>query len=440
MVLLKRQLQGIKVDHCKNTMNHVTETMPIPDYVYISMSQHIGVPCDPLVESGDYVTVGQLIGDTGAPVSAPVHSSVSGTVVSVEEIMSSLGTMDKTIVIRTDNKQTPCPELSPPTVQTREDFIKAVRASGLVGLGGAAFPTHIKYNPKNFEQVKTLVINGAECEPFITSDYRTMMEDTQDILDGIRLIMKYLELEHCYVGIEDNKPEAIKLLSGMTEKSADISIVKLLSKYPKGAERVLIYETTGKVLAPGKLPADIGIIVSNITSVAFIGQYFKTGMPLVRKRITVDGSAVSAPKNIFAPIGTQIYEIINFCGGYKRLPKKVIMGGPMMGRSIYHDGKSLIKNNNAILAFHEEQAFIGKETACINCGRCTRACPLYLMPTAIAREYKAENIDALIKLKVSICMECGCCSYVCPAKKQLSMINRLAKVLVKEAQSKNGKI
>ena len=439
MKLFKKHLHGIILDHSKNTMNDTTETMPVPEMVYISMSQHIGVPCSPLVVVGDEVTVGQKLGDSDSPVSAPVHSSVSGTVVSIDEIMSSLGTMDKTVVIKTDKKQTTYPEIQIPNTDTREEFVRAVRESGLVGLGGAAFPTHVKYNPKNIDQVKTLIVNGAECEPFITSDYRTMMEDGQDIIDGIHLIMRHLDLDRCYIGIEENKPEAMKTLSRLTENSQQISIVRLNSKFPKGAERVLIYETTGKVLAPGKLPADIGVIVSNITSVAFLGQYFKTGMPLINKRITVDGNAVSTPKNVLAPIGTQIFEIINFCGGYKKIPKKIIMGGPMMGRTIYHDGKALIKNNNAILAFDEAQSCMPKETACINCGSCARVCPLHLMPTAITKAYKHDDIDALKRLKVSICMECGCCSYVCPAKKQLSMINRLAKAKVKEAEQ-SGKI
>lgn len=439
MKLFEKHLHGIKADHSKNTMNNATETMPVPDMVYISMSQHIGAPCRPFVAVGDKVLVGQKLGDSESPVSAPVHSSVSGTVVSIDEIMSSLGTMDKTVVIKTDKIQTSYPELQVPKAETREEFVRAVRESGLVGLGGAAFPTHVKYNPKNIDQVKTLIVNGAECEPFITSDYRTMMEDSQDIIDGINLIMKHLDLDRCYIGIEENKPEAIKKLGLLAEKSQRISIVKLNSKYPKGAERVLIYETTGKVLAPGKLPADIGVIVSNITSVAFLSQYFRTGMPLINKRITVDGNAVSTPKNVLAPIGTQIYEIIDFCGGYKKVPKKIIMGGPMMGRTIYHDGKPLIKNNNAILAFDDTQAYIPKETACINCGSCARVCPLHLMPTAIARAYKHDDIAALKRFKVSICMECGCCSYVCPAKKQLSMISRLAKAKVKEAEQ-SGKI
>lgn len=439
MALFKRRLHGIKVPHRKNTMSQATELMGVPDVVYITMSQHIGAPCKPLVAVGDQVAVGQLIGDTDAFVSAPIHSSVSGKVTAIEDILSSLGTMDKTVVIKSDKKQTVCEGIRVPQVNTREEFIKAVRDSGLVGLGGAAFPTHIKYNPKNIAEVKTLVINGAECEPYITSDYRTMLEDGPDVVEGIQLLMKHLTLDHCYIGIEDNKPEAITHLTRLTEEMPEITIVALGSKYPKGAERVLIYETTGKALPPGKLPAEIGVIVSNVTSVAFLGQYFRTGMPLIQKRITVDGDAVSTPKNLMVLIGTQIFEIIDFCGGYKSPPKKVIMGGPMMGRAIYHDGNSLIKHNNAILALSEEAAYMEKETPCINCGRCTRACPLMLMPTLIAKAYENGDMKGLQKHKVSICMECGSCSYVCPAKRQLNMINRLAKAKLKEAET-NGKI
>jgi electron transport complex protein RnfC len=432
MGLFKKHLNGIHVGSFKNTMDCQSEIMPVPDRVYMSMVQHIGAACQPLVSPGDMVKVGQPIGDSDAPVSAPIHSSVSGKVLSIEDIMSSLGTKDQMIVIETDKLQTVWEGIKVPKVETREEFVKAIRASGLVGLGGAAFPTHIKYSPKNFNDVKTLIINGAECEPYITSDYRSMLESTAHIINGCRLVMKYLELTQCYIGIEDNKPKAIEALTQAAANDPAISIITLKSQYPQGAERVLIYETTGKSLPPGKLPAEIGVLVSNISSVAFISRYFKTGMPLIRKRITVDGNAVTTPKNLYAPIGASIYDVIQFCGGYKTVPRKILMGGPMMGRAIYDDKKALIKNNNAILAFDEEQVRELPETACIKCGRCVQACPLNLMPTYIAKAYESEDLDALKKLKVTICMECGCCSYVCPAKKQLAMTNRLAKKLVLE--------
>jgi len=432
MGLFKRHLKGIHVDYRKNTMECKTEIMPVPKRLYISMVQHIGAPCVPLVSPGDEVKVGQKIGDSDAFVSAPIHSSVSGKVIAIEDIMSSLGTKDKTIVIESDGLQTLCQGLTPPQVSTREEFVKAVRASGLVGLGGAAFPTHVKYSPKNIDDVKILIINGAECEPYITSDYRTMLESTKHVVNGARLVMKYLGLEKCYIGIEDNKPKAIAAISEEAAGDPSIEILTLRSQYPQGAERVLIYEATGRPLPPGKLPADIGVLVSNVSSVSFISRYFKTGMPMMRKRITVDGDAVCTPKNLYAPIGAQIKDVIDFCGGYKSVARKIIMGGPMMGRAIYDDDKAIIKNNNAILAFNEDQVTEHPETGCIKCGRCVASCPLDLMPTYIAKAYEAEDIDMLKKLKVTICMECGCCSYVCPAKKQLALTNRLAKKLVLE--------
>lgn len=438
MFSFKKSLKSIHLDHHKTTMELNTEIMPIPDKVFLSVVQHIGAPCEPLVKIGDLVKVGQLVADSKAYISAPVHSSVSGTVVKIENIMSSLGSMDKTIVIETDKKQEIWEGIAPPTITCREDFIKAIRESGLVGLGGAAFPTHVKYNPKNIDEVDTLIVNGAECEPYITSDYRTMMGDTESIADGIHIIMENLGLTKCFIGIEKNKPLAIIKMRNAIQGMSGVTVVPLDSTYPQGAERVMIYETTGKTLPPGKLPADIGIIVSNIGTVGFVSEYINTGMPLISKRVTVDGNAVVTPKNLRVPIGARICDIIVYCGGYSKPPKKILMGGPMMGRAIYNHEKALIKNNNAILVFDYDTAIIPEETACINCGRCYLSCPLNLMPTAIAKEYDRNNIDGLKKLKVTICMECGCCTYVCPAKKQLSMINRLSKKLVLEEGKGNA--
>lgn len=434
----KRHLQSIKVSHEKHTAACETQVMPIPDTVSISMSQHIGAPCSPLVKKGDYVKVGQPIGDTDAFVSAPIHSSVSGTVTGIERIRSVMGGEDPIIVIETDKKQEIWEEVKPPEINSREDFIKAVRNSGLVGLGGAAFPTHIKYNPQNLEEVDTLIVNGAECEPFITSDHRLMLENTQDIIDGALLVMEQLGLKKGYIGIEENKPDAIALLDKMLaeQNHPELKTVTLRARYPQGAERVLVYEITGKKMDAGMLPAQLGVILSNITTIAFVGQYFKDGMPLVSKRITVDGSAVAEPKNIIAPIGTSISDIIGFCGGYKAEPKKILMGGPMMGRAVFSDRVPLVKNNNAILAFAGEQALVPEETGCINCGRCHKACPFKLLPTAFADAYENRDTERLNQLQINQCMECGSCAYVCPAKRPLGFINKLSKALVKEEASK----
>ena len=430
-----RHLPSIDAGHYKNTSKCETERMPIPDIVKISMSQHIGAPCQPLVQKGDSVKVGQKIGDVDAFVSAPIHSSVSGIVTGIETQRNAMGGTDTLVVIETDKKQEMDPDIKVPEVEDLAGFVKAVRESGLVGLGGASFPTHIKYNPQNIDEVHTLIVNGAECEPFITSDHRTMLEDTQDIIDGMLLIMKYIGLDEGYIGIEDNKPDAIEKLNTMFKEQGltNLHTFPLQARYPKGAERVLVYEITGKEMAAGVLPAALGVILSNVTSVAFVGKYFRTGIPLVEKRMTVDGSAVTTPKNIIAPIGAQITDIIEFCGGYKEEPKKILMGGPMMGRAIPSDTMPIVKNNNAILAFSKAQADIPEETACINCGRCHQACPFGLLPTAYADAYQAKDAEKLSRLKVMQCMECGSCSFVCPARRPLVFMNKLGKALVKEA-------
>ena len=431
----QKHLQSIHVSHYKHTAGCATEVMPIPDVVKISMSQHIGAPCKPLVAKGDYVKVGQLIGDTDAFVSAPIHSSVSGTVTGLEEQRNAMGGIDTLVVIETDKKQEICEEVKVPEVEDLAGFVKAIRASGLVGLGGASFPTHIKFNPRNIDDVHTLIVNAAECEPFITSDHRLMLEDAEDLIAGCQLVMKYIGLDEGYIGIEENKMDAIEHLDKLLAAKGitNIKTFKLQARYPKGAERVLVYEITGKTMNAGVLPADLGIILSNVTTIAFVGQYFRNGMPLVSKRMTIDGDAVATPKNVIAPLGTMINDVIAFCDGYKQEPRKILMGGPMMGRAIFSDTMPIVKNNNAILAFSKEQALVKEETACINCGRCHSACPFKLIPTALADAYDRRDAEALSRLKVMQCMECGSCSFICPARRPLGFINKLGKAVVKEA-------
>lgn len=434
-----KHLNSIKVSHEKHTAACETEIMAIPETVCISMSQHIGAPCKPQVKKGDYVKVGQVIGDTDAFVSAPIHSSVSGTVQQLTTIRSVTGGEDQVIIIEADGKQELSEEIKPPVVNDMKDFIAAVRASGVVGLGGASFPTHIKLNPKNLDEVDTLIVNAAECEPFITSDHRLMLENTEDILDGMMAIMKYLDLKEGYIGVEENKPDAIETLNkaiAARGKSEVIKVQVLRARYPQGAERVMVYEVTGKTLDAGMLPAQVGIILSNVTTIAFIGQYLRTGKPLTKKRVTIDGNAVKEPKNILVPIGARIADVIEACGGYKEEPKKILMGGPMMGRAVYSDEFPIIKNNNAILAFDGAQTLIPEETGCIKCGMCHRACPFNLLPVSMVAAYEKKDAEKLEALKVMQCMECGSCSYVCPAKRPLSFTHKMAKGFLKEAASK----
>ncbi len=433
-----KHLNSIDAGHYKNTAKCKTEIMPVPDIVKISMSQHIGAPCQPLVKKGDEVKVGQLIGSTDAFVSAPIHSSVSGKVIGIETQRNAMAGNDTLVVIETDKKQELLEGITPPSAENLEEFVQVIKESGLVGLGGASFPTWIKFNPKNIDEVDTLIVNAAECEPFITSDHRQMLEDPQDIIDGMALVMKHLGLKEAYIGIEANKPDAIELLDKMFKEQGydNMHTFTLLDKYPKGAERVLVYEITGKEMKAGVLPAALGIILSNVTSIAFVGQHFRTGVPLVNKRMTIDGDAVTTPKNIIAPIGTMIHDVMEFCDGYKNSPKKILMGGPMMGRAIFSDAMPIVKNNNAILAFAKNKAYLPEETACINCGRCHKACPFNLLPTGLADAYEARDAEMLDRLQVMQCMECGSCSFVCPARRPLGFINKLGKGVLKEANAK----
>lgn len=433
-----KHLPSIHVPHHKNTAGLETEVMPIPDVVKICMSQSIGAPCKPLVEKGDYVKVGQRIGDADAFVSAPVHSSVSGTVTDIVQVRGSMGGFETLVVIETDKKQEVSEEVKVPVANNFEEFVKAARDCGLVGLGGASFPTHIKLNPKNLEEVDTLIVNAAECEPFITGDNREMVEDAQDVLDGMKLIMKYLDLKIGYIAVESNKPDAIENLKRMIEQNGydDIKLHIMPSSYPKGAERVMVYEVTGKVMNAGVLPAQLGIILDNVTTVGILGNFFRTGMPLTRRRVTVDGDAVAQPKNVFVPIGTQIADVVEFCGGYKKEPKKIVMGGPMMGRATKSDESVTMKNTGSLLCFGKEIAEVKEETDCINCGRCMNACPFGLVPVIYAEAYARKDVERLQKFNVMQCMECGSCSFICPARRPLSFTNKLAKGLVKEASAK----
>lgn len=429
-------MSGAKVQHHKNTMDLKPVRIPVPDKVSIPMSMHIGAPCKLQVKVGDEVKVGQVIGDTEAFVSAPIHASVSGKVVAIEQITYLNGSRSDCVVIESDKQQTVHESVQPPVVENREQFVAAVRKSGLVGLGGAGFPTHVKFAPKNLDEVDTLVINSAECEPYITSDYRTLMDEAEEVLEGARLIKQYLELKTVILAIEDNKPEAIQKLREMTKDDSDFTVFPLQSVYPKGAEKVAIYETTGRVVKEGQLPADAGVIVSNVTSVAFVAKYMRTGMPLIEKCLTVDGTAVAEPKNVIVPIGTPISEVMAFCGGYKEEPRLILMGGPMMGTAVFTDAYPVIKNNNALLAFAEKEAALPDESPCIRCGRCVRACPYSLMPTDIERAYKAQDVEMLEHLKVGLCIECGCCAFSCPAKRYLVLTNRLAKRMVADSKKK----
>lgn len=440
LTAVKKVRGGVKVDHRKNTADLETVRIPTPSKVVIPMQMHIGAPCEPVVKVGDTVAVGQLIGDSDKFVSAPIHASISGTVTAVGDIKMPNGTLSKAVTIESDGEMRLWEGIKPPVINSREDFVKAVRDSGLVGLGGAGFPTHVKLNFPADKGIDTLVINAAECEPYITVDYRECIDNSWDILSAVYTIKDIFGFKKVIIAAEDNKPEAFKVLKSITDnkenKDDEVKLMVLESKYPQGAEKMMVQSATGRQVPPGKLPADVGCVVMNVASVAFISRYLKTGKPLVSRSMTVDGSAIAEPKNVRVPIGINVGEVIDFCGGFKGEPAKLISGGPMMGLSLVGTDIPVLKQNNAILAFAKDDANLMSETDCIRCGRCAAACPLSLTPTNIVRATKTKDVETLNRIGVNVCMECGSCAYSCPAGKPLVQYMRLAKAIVREGAKK----
>jgi electron transport complex protein RnfC len=427
---------GAHVPHRKTTADHETVVMPPPPKVLIPLLQHIGVIGEPKVQKGDLVKVGQILGDSDKAMTAPVHSSVSGTVSAVDFMLWAGGVQVMTVEIQTDGLQTPLETLTPPEIRSKQDFIKAVRDSGLVGLGGAGFPVHVKLNPPADKKIDTLVINAAECEPYITSDYREILENSWNVLGGIQLVMQNLGIPRCVIGIEDNKPEAIKELRKICSQTKNVSVMALPSRYPQGAEKMLIWATTKRAVPAGKLPSDVGVIVMNVTSVSFLSEFVKTGMPLTKKKVTVAGPLVKEPKNVEVLIGTPLADVFAFAGGLTAEPTKVIMGGPMMGVAQHNLETSVVKNTNALLAFGPEEGVLPPASACLRCGRCVTACPMNLLPLELNRAALRNDAEALNKYSVAACIECGSCSFVCPAKIHLVQAIRLGKTQTRLAAAK----
>ncbi len=432
---------GAAVPHHKNTAKLESKVLPCPEQVTIPMQQHVGAPCKPLVKVGDLVQVGQKIGEAEAFVSAPIHASVSGKVTAVTKVMLPGGQTADAVVIQSDGQMTVSPEVKPPVVNTQEGFLKAVRESGLVGLGGAGFPAHVKLNVPKDKHLDTLIVNAAECEPYITADNREALENSWAVLSGVYAVRDLLKLDRVIIAVEDNKPEVIETLRKIADNPTHdpedrVRILPLHARYPQGAEKVLVQSCTNRVIPLGKLPADVGCLVMNITSVAFLADYLNTGMPLVKKRVTIDGSAIANPQNVIVPIGTRIADAVAFCGGYSKPPRKLLMGGPMMGIALTTDEQPILKQNNGILAFAEEDAALPEPTACIRCGRCVSGCPMNLIPTQLEKYAELGNAEELDRLGVMCCMECGTCAYNCPAHRPLVHAIRLGKALVRNGGKK----
>ena len=431
---------GVYVSHHKLTADMETVRMPAPERVVLPMLQHIGAPCTPTVKKGDTVAVGQVIGDSDKFLSVPIHASVSGTVESVADVKLANGTMAPAVTILNDGEMRLYEGLTLPEVNNKEDLVKAVRASGLVGLGGAGFPSFVKLTVSPQKPIDTLVVNAAECEPYITVDYRECLENSWNIMNGVYTLAELLELKHVVIAVEDNKPEAIKILKTIADKDIDhgnvVRLMTLKSRYPQGAEKMMVLSATGREVPAGGLPADVGCIVMNVGSVAFVARYLATGKPLVSRSVTVSGDCIKNPMNLRVPIGTLMKDIVEFCGGFTEEPTKILSGGPMMGTAITDLNVPLLKSNNAVLAFTKKGAGLKKETPCIHCGRCHEACPMGLMPTNIEKYALLKDVETLTKMGTMVCMECGSCAYSCPGGKPLVQYMRLAKSVIREAAKK----
>ena len=432
-------LHGVHVPHRKNTAKSSAVYVDPPKMVTIPMAMHIGAPAKPCVKVGDLVKVGTLIAEAGGAVSVPMHASVSGKVVKIIDYLTSAGSTVPAIVIESDGEMAPDDTL-PPVVNSKDSLIEAIKNAGVVGLGGAGFPTHFKLNV-DVTKIEQMIINCAECEPYVTSDTYTMLTRGEDMKNAIEAFKQYMGIDHIIIGIESNKKAAIKAMMQLmkdTCQGCKVEVKVLPAKYPQGGEKVMIYHTTGKVVPTGKLPIDVGCVVLNCTTLAAIGSYLKTGMPLVKKCVTVDGGAVKQPQNVIVPVGMSMADVFEVCGGLTQEPSKVIYGGPMMGVTVPDTSAPILKNTNAILALSAKETKLPATTPCIRCGCCTNTCPFGLAPAAIAKAYDQKDAVKLEELSLNTCMECGCCSFVCPANRPLVQTNKLAKAFLREEKAKEG--
>ena len=416
-----------------------TVVFPEPDMVVIPMSQHIGAPCKPLVKKGDLVTVGQKIGDNQG-LCVPVHASVSGKVKAVENRPHTNGSNVMSVVIENDHKSTLCEDIKPRTQEevdalTKEELIGIIREAGIVGMGGATFPTHVKLNGQG---VNTVIVNAGECEPYITSDDRICREQPDKVIGGLKLVMKIFGLTEGHIGIEDNKPEAAKALNMRLCKEDGITVDVLPAKYPQGAEKQLIYAVTGREVPSGALPAAVGCAVFNAATVKAIYDAVYDGMPLIKRIVTVSGDVLMSPKNLLVPIGTSFDALIEACG-FKEAPYKVLSGGPMMGAAQYDLSVPTIKGVNAVTVLGKANKYDVEDVRCLRCGKCIDACPMKLMPVLMYKALQSGDIQELKDTNIMDCIECGSCAYTCPASVPLVLGFRVAKQQLRNEAAKAAK-
>lgn len=406
--------------------------------LYYSMSQHIGAPAKPVVAKGDHVIRGQKIAEAGGFVSAPVHATVSGTVKGIEKMRMPGGNLADCIVVENDGQmeEVKYQEASLDSL-SKEEILQRITEAGIVGMGGAGFPTHVKLAPKNPEVIDYILVNGAECEPYLTSDYRRMLEEPEKLVAGLQVILKIFPKAKGCICIEDNKPDCIRNMEECTRGDARIEVKTLKTKYPQGAERMLIYAVTGRKINSSMLPADAGCIVDNVDTVTAISQAVLKGRPLMERIMTVTGDAVKEPRNFLVPIGMLHQEVADAAGGFRCEPEKIISGGPMMGKALFTMNVPVIKTSSTILALTEDEVAKHQPTACINCGRCAKVCPGQILPVRLSEFADHGDEEKFLAYHGMECCECGCCSFVCPAKRQLTQsISSMRKIML--AKRKKG--
>lgn len=399
----------------------IQKLLPKGELTYM-LSQHIGAPANPVVEKGDHVKVGQVIAEAGGFVSAPIHASVSGTVKGIESRLTVTGTIGKAIIVENDGQYETVEFEKIDSLEglSKQDILKKVQAAGVVGMGGAGFPTHVKLSPKEPEKIEYILVNGAECEPYLTSDYRRMLENPEWVVGGLKVILQLFDRAKGFICIEDNKPDCIEKMRELTKNESRIEVKELKTKYPQGAERCLIHATTGRDVNSSMLPADAGCIVDNIDTVVAIHHAVMWGRPLMNRVVTVTGDCINDPRNFEICTGMDYEELIDAAGGLKKDPEKIIIGGPMMGNSVYTLHLPSTKTSSALLCLSNDEVSHSPKTACINCGRCVTACPANLVPAQLGTYAEHHNEEAFVKWEGMECVACGCCSFVCPAKRPLT--------------------
>ncbi len=429
--MLKHFLGGIHPNDNKRYTSEMTiETAPLPQCAVIPMRQHIGAPCTPVVQVGDSVKKGQIIARSEAFVSSPIHSSISGKVRAIQSAPHTSGINCTAVIIENDGKD----EWETGILCERDyrklekqEIMDIIKAAGIVGMGGATFPTHVKLSPGADKKIDTFILDAAECEPYLTADYRMMLEYQERIVTGVLIVMKVLGVERAVIGIEDNKPAAVKAMQeAFSQTKAEV--VALPTKYPQGAEKMLIQALTGREVPQGMLPGDVGVVVQNVGTVVAICDAVQKGIPLIERVTTISGDAVKEPKNLLIRIGTTFQEVFDACGGFIQTPEKIIMGGPMMGFAQSTLEVPVIKGVSGILALSKSAANSGEESPCIRCGRCVEACPMGLVPSMLSILGERNKLDrAKEEYGLMNCIECGSCVYTCPAKRNIVQYIRLLK-------------